>query len=98
MTYDLTEKLRFDDDPVLVIRGVSLTVKSDAAVVLRLMDLLREQGGVTGAEAAMEMLLSPEDRKKLDDMRLKLDDYLAVFAAAVKLAMGEDPEENASGE
>ncbi len=98
MVCDLTQKLRFDEDPVLCIRDTRLTIKSDAEVVLGVMDALREQSGVTGAREALGLLLSAEDQKKLAKLGLKLDDYLTVFTAAVKLAMGEDPEDETPGE
>ena len=95
MKYDLTEKLRFDEDPKLVIRDTVLTVRSDAEVVLKLMDVMGQKGEVAGAAEAMELLLSKADQKKLSALRLKLDDYLEVLKAAIQLAMGADPEENA---
>lgn len=98
MVYDLTEKLRFDDDPVLIIRNTRLTVRSDAETVLKLMDVLREQGETAGAKEAVELLLSPEDCEKLSGLGLKLDDYIAVVKAAVQLALGADPEEEPPGE
>lgn len=98
MVYDLTDKLRFDEDPVLVIRGTRLTVRSDAEIVLRLMDALREKGEDAGAREAAELLLSPADRKKLSALGLKMDDYLAVLRAVVQLALGADPEDDSPGE
>ena len=98
MVYDLTEKLRFDEDPVLVVRNTRLTVRSDAEIVLRLMDALREKGESAGAREAAELLLSPADRKKLSALGLKMDDYLAVLRTAVQLALGADPEDEPPGE
>ena len=98
MVYDLTDKLRFDEDPVLVVRNARLTVRSDAEIVLRLMDTLREKGEAAGIREAAELLLSPGDRKKLGALGLKMDDYLAVLRTAVQLALGADPEDEAPGE
>lgn len=95
MKYDLTEKLRFDEDPKLVIRDTVLTVRSDAEIVLKLMDVMGQKGEVAGAAEAMELLLSKADQKKLSALRLKLEDYLEVLKAAIQLAMGADPEESA---
>lgn len=98
MKYDLTEKLHFGADPKLVIRGTELTVRSDAEAVLKLMDVLGEKGEVAGAREAMELLLPKADQKKLAALNLKLDDWLEVLKAAIQLAMGTDPEDNAPGE
>ena len=93
MVYDLTEKLKFDEDPVLVVKDTHLTVRSDAETVLRLMDALRDKGETAGAREAAELLLSAADRKKLESLHLRMDDYIRVIAAAVRLALGADPEE-----
>ena len=100
MKYDLTDRLRFEADPVLVIRGTELTIRSDAEIVLALMEALREQGEAAGAKTAEELLLSEEDRARLASLHLKLDDYLAMIRAAVQLALGGDPdgEDAAPGE
>ena len=99
MTYDLTEKLKFDEDPKLMIKNVELTVRSDAEVVLALMDIIGRKGEAAGAGEAAALLLSERDRKKLAGLHLKMDDYLEVLKAAVQLAMGADPgEDPSSGE
>lgn len=98
MRYDLTEKLKFNEDPVLIVRNTELTVHSDAESVLKLMDVLGSKGEVAGAVEAVELLFGGKDRKKLADMKLKMDDYLLVIKAAIQLAMGVDPEEEPTGE
>ena len=98
MKYNLTEKLKFSEDPVLVIQDKELTVKSDADVVLQLMDILAEKGEMSGAREALGLLLSEKDQKKLAALHLKMDDYLEVMKAAVQLALGEDLDEDQPGE
>lgn len=98
MRYNITEKLKFDEDPVLVVKDKELTIKSDAETVLQLMDVLSTRGEIAGAMEAMKLLLSPADQKKLQGLHLKTNDYIEVMKAAVNLAMGEDPEEEDEGE
>jgi len=98
MRYDLTDRLRFDEDPKLVIRDVELTVRSDAETVLRLMALLNEKGEAAGAAEAMALLLDDKDRQALARLGLRMDDWLEVLKTAVQLAMGADPEDTAPGE
>lgn len=99
MKYDLTEKLHFDSDPILVIKDTELTIKSDAEVVLELMDIMMNNGEFAAAKLAMPLLLSEKDQKKLEKLHLKMNDYVEVMMAAASLAMGEDPSEpEASGE
>ena len=94
MVYNLTEKLKFDQDPVLQIRDVELTIRSDAEVVLQLLDVLQGRGELAGATEAFKLLLSPADQKKLAGLHLKTADYVTVMKTAVDLALGEDPDED----
>lgn len=98
MRYDLTEKLKFSEDPVLVVRDVEMTIRSDADIVLRLMDVINAKGEAAGAREAIDLLLSEKDRKKLAALHLKMDDYMKAVTAAVKLALGSDPDEDDKGE
>lgn len=99
MIYNLTEKLKFNNDPVLTIKDTELTIKSDAEVVLKLMDVLSNKGEIAGAVETMNLLLSPADQKKLNGLHLKTEDYIMVMQTAVQLAMGADPdEESQAGE
>lgn len=98
MTCNLTEKLKFSEDPILRIKDTELTIKSDAEVVLQLMDVLTNKGEIAGAREAMELLLSAADKKKLSALHLKMEDYIEAMKAAVQLAMGGDPSEEDAGE
>lgn len=98
MRYDLTEKLKFSEDPVLVIRDTEFTIRSDAETVLRLMDVVTGQGEAAAAREAAKLLLSEKDQKKLAGLGLKLEDYMTVLRTAMALAAGNDPEEAARGE
>ena len=93
MLYDMTEKLKFDEDPILKVKDKELTVKSDAVTVLKLMDIIQKDGEVEGALKAVELVFSEKDRKKLDSLGLKMNDYIAVITTAFSLAVGEDPDE-----
>ena len=96
MLYDMTERLKFDDDPVLKIKDTELTIKSDAPTVLKLMDIMQQNGEMEAAVKAVDLLFSPKDRKKLDAMNLKMSDFIEVISVAVALAVGEDPDEEES--
>ena len=98
MRYDLTDKLKFEEDPVIVIGDTELTVKSDALTVLGLLDAVAEKGDAEGARMAAELLLSEADREKLAALALKVDDYVTVVKAMIALATGRDPESVGAGE
>lgn len=93
MIYDATAKLKFNEDPVLKIKDVELTVRSDADVLLQLVDIMQKKGEIEGAMEAISLLFSEKDYKKLQKLHLKMDDFLEVVRLAVSLALGEDPGE-----
>lgn len=39
-TIDITDKLTFDENPKLVIRGEELEINADAATVLKILDIM----------------------------------------------------------
>ena len=93
MIYSLTDKLKFDDNPQIEIKGTVLTVKSDAETVLKLMDVVNNKGEVEGAIEAVNLLFSAKDRKALEALKLSMGDFTTVIATAMSLAVGETPDE-----
>lgn len=94
MVYDITDKLKFGEDPVLKIKDEELTVHSGADVLLQVIDLYRNKGEIDATIGAIDLLLSEEDRKKLEGIGLQMVDYMTVVKTMVSLALGEDPEED----
>lgn len=94
MRYNITDKLKFGEDPVLQIRDVELTIRSDADIVLQILDIFRRKGEIEAALEAVDLLFSGDDKAKLDAMNLKIADYVTVITTAVTMALGEDPDED----
>ena len=94
MLYSLTDKLSFNDDPQVEIKGKIITVKSDAETVLKLLDIVQNGGEVAGAVSAVDLLLSEKDRKTLKGLNLKIADYMKFTETIVDLALGNDPDED----
>jgi hypothetical protein len=92
MLYSLTDKLNFEDNPQIEICGKLLTVKSDATTVLKLMDIVSNKGEVEGALEAVNLLFSAKDRKAIDELKLSMQNYVALVSTAIQLAVGEDPD------
>ena len=92
MVYDATAKLKFNEDPILKVRDIELTVRSDADVLLQLMDIMQNKSEIEGAREAITLLFSDEDYAKLRGLRLKMDDFIEIVRVAVSLALGEDPD------
>ena len=97
MKYDITDKLKFDADPVIKIKDVEITINSDAENVLQILDIMQNDNEYAAMRRCMPILLDEENQKKLRSLKLKAGDYIEVLQAAVSLALGEDPEEEGKG-
>lgn len=93
MKYNLTEKLDFNADPVIVINDQELTVNSDAESVLKIMDVIETKGEMQGALECLNILFGEEDMDKIKKMKLKMPDFMKLIQVAADLAMGSDPDE-----
>lgn len=87
---DITEKLSFDKNPKLLIKGELYEVNADAKTMLEIMAALSSGDDMKGAMAAYEKLFGEDDRKKIDDMKLQFRDLMIVIEAAMSLVQGND--------
>lgn len=93
---DITNKLTFDKNPALMIKGRRLEVNADAPTMLKVMALMREEE--PGIKEIMEVynLMFPErSKKEIERLRLSFADLIIVIQSAVSLIVGED---NSRGE
>lgn len=87
---DITDKLSFDDNPKLVIRGEEIEVNTDAPTVLKVMGLVgKDNPGVKEIIDAIDLLLTEESRKKIEEMKLSFGDLLVIVQEAMSLIMGD---------
>ena len=87
---DITDKLTFDGNPSLKIKGKILEVNADAPTMLKIMGLM--SSGDPGPEEIMKAydLLFPEKTKQqMADLKLGFTDLFVVIQEAVKLVTGE---------
>lgn len=93
MLYNMTEKLALSEDPMLQIKDQVLTINSDAENVLKLMEILSNEGEIEAALDIEKLLFSEADREKIKKLKLKINDYITMIQIATSLALGEDPDE-----
>lgn len=87
---DITEKLTFDENPKLLIKGKELEVKADAPTVLKVMSLMdSDSPGVKEIVNAYELILPEKSRKEIDKMNLSFGDLIVVIQEAIQLIIGE---------
>lgn len=88
---DITDKLSFDTNPVLKVKGESIEVQSDAETMLKIMGLFGgDKGEVEAAVSAAKLIFSEKDQKKIAKMGLQMKDYMILIQEAMNLAMGEE--------
>lgn len=92
---DITEKLSFEENPSLVIKGKELEVNTDAPTMLKVMNLTLDDGpGVKEIMGAYEMIF-PQASRDVIEKELKLDfkDLIVVVQEAISLAIGDEDEQ-----
>lgn len=89
---DITDKLAFDENPKLVIKGKEMEVNADAATVLKIMGILGDGDNVQPNDVVKmyELIFSDADRKKIDKMKLQFADFQTLVFSAINLITGEE--------
>lgn len=83
---DITERLSFEESPVLVIKGKELEVNCDAPAVLKIMGLMGENGLETkDMNHAYELLFPEKTRKEIEKMKLNFNDWTKVVGAGLQV-------------
>ena len=82
---DITDKLKFEENPALVINGKKYEVNADATTMI---EVLAELGN---------LIFTNKAQKDLEKLHLKFGDYVTVVQEAVSLISRTDDQEE-SGE
>lgn len=89
---DITEKLSFDENPCLVIRGRELEVNTDAPTMLKVMGIMtNDDPGVGEIIGAYELVFPQASRDMIEkELKLGFNDLIIVVQEAFNLVLGED--------
>lgn len=88
---DITDKLSFDGNPTLVVKGKKLEVNADAPTVLKVMNFMQKEN-VNDMEvvSAMYQLIFPEkSRTEIDKLKPSISDWMIIIQEAMELVTGE---------
>lgn len=94
-TVNITDKLDFDGNPILVIKDKDIEVDASAETVLKVMGKLSESNS-GNPKAIMEMyeLIFPEEsREKIKEFKLNFNDFTKVVEAGIDAIVGNDEEQ-----
>lgn len=87
---DITDKLTFDGNPYLMIKGEKLEVNADAPTLLKVMGLFgNEQPGPKEIMDAYNLVFPEKSRKEIDKMKPMFSDLLIIIQEAVSVATGD---------
>ena len=91
-TIDITDKLAFDENPKLIVKGKELEVNADATTVLKIMGILGDGDNVQPSDVVKmyELIFSEADRKKIDKMKLQFSDFQTLVFSVIGLITGEE--------
>ena len=92
MLYSITDKLDFENNPQIEIKGKKITVNADAKTILKILAVTKGKDDAEATLEAIDLLFSKKDREIIDSFKLSMKDYLTLVSTAVALAMGEDPD------
>ena len=88
--YDITDKLTFDGNPVLVSKGKELEVNADAPTMLKVMNFFGSDGvEIEQINQAYELIFPDKSRKEIEKMKLSVKDWMTVVQEAIGLVVGE---------
>lgn len=94
---DITEKLSFEGNPSLVIKGKAIEVNADAPTMLKVMGLMSaDDPGVQEIIDAYDTIFPGKSKSELEKLKLDFKDLIIVVQEAVQLVSGM--EEPAGGE
>ena len=91
---DITDKLSFEENPSLIIKGKNIEVNADAPTMLKVMGLMSsEDPGAQEILEAYNMVFPEKSKKEIEKMKLGFKDLIIVVQEAVQLISGvEEPD------
>lgn len=88
---DITDKLTFDGNPLLMIKDKKLEVNADAPTMLKVMGLMGNgEPGPKEIVDMYEMMFPEKSQKEIEKMKLNFSDLVTVVEAAVGLIINTD--------
>lgn len=92
MKKDITEKLNFEENPKLVIKGAEIEVDTDATTVLKVMGAIGNESDLTPKDVVKvyETVFKEKERQKIEKLQLKMRDFQVLVSEAISLITGDE--------
>lgn len=90
---DITDKLNFEENPILKIKDVELEINTEAENMIKIMALTSENPGPNEIVQMCDLVFTKQSKEKLDKLSLKFNDYVDAIMTAISVASGGYEEE-----
>lgn len=92
---NITDKLCFEENPVMEIETLDVEVKADAETMLRLMGAFAEKTELEAVGEALNLVFSPQDVEAICNLerngkKLSAKSLMTIVQAAMSLVMGDE--------
>ena len=86
---NITEKLSFEEKPVLVIKAKEIKVNNEAVIILKITPLFENFSG-DNITKVYELLFDESEREKIDSLHLNFTDFARLLGEAAALVAGDE--------
>lgn len=95
---DITNKLNFEEKPIIKVKDVEIEANNDATTMLKVVALFGEDEKTTSAKnilAIYELLFDIKNRRKVESLKLTMGDFInfVMETAQIIINNGEAPDE-----
>ena len=85
---DITDKLKFEENPKIIIKGEEFEVNTDAATMIEIISIFDGNDETQAVVKAYKKLFSEEARNKLAAMKISMADLTIIIKSAMELVQG----------
>lgn len=90
---DITEKLNFEEQPALIIKGREIKVNNDAKSILKLIGILDDNNGTEIVTKGYGLIFAESEQKKIENLNLSMIDFTTVVKEAIALVINNEGNE-----
>lgn len=94
---DITEKLNFEEKPIIKVKDVEIAANNDAVTMLKAIAVFDDKDkkiDVNGILTLYKLLFDEENRQKIENLKLSMEDFSTLIIESAQLLInGEEPDE-----
>lgn len=92
---DITDKLNFEEKPIVKVKDVEITANNDAVSMLKVVAIFEDGEKSTNVQDILklyELLFAPSEQAKIEALNLDMDDFTTLVTQTAKLIVGGENE------